>query len=115
MPRAPARPCTWHGCAALVDDGGRCPAHRREAEQVRGSAARRGYGKQWRDTRIAYLAAHPWCAHLGCINPATDVDHIDGLGPLAPRGHDWANLRALCHPHHSQRTARDQPGGWNAR
>jgi len=44
---------------------------------------------------------------------ATDVDHIDGLGPNGPRGHDWSNLRALCHSHHSQRTARDQPGGWH--
>jgi hypothetical protein len=44
---------------------------------------------------------------------ATDVDHIDGRGPKGPRGHDWSNLRALCHSHHSKRTARDQPGGFS--
>lgn len=44
---------------------------------------------------------------------ASDVDHIDGLGPLGPRGHDPDNLRSMCHPCHSKRTAADQPGGWN--
>ena len=48
-----------------------------------------------------------------CDAPATDVDHIDGLGPQGPAGHDPANLRGYCHPHHSARTARDQPGGWH--
>jgi hypothetical protein len=28
--------------------------------------------------------------------------------------HDEANLRAMSHSHHSRRTARDQPGGFNA-
>jgi 5-methylcytosine-specific restriction protein A len=53
------------------------------------------------------------CVHPACGKLATDVDHI-----LARRdgGTDqWDNLRAFCHPHHSQRTAADQPGGWNAR
>jgi ribose 1,5-bisphosphokinase PhnN len=50
---------------------------------------------------------------MGCVAKATDVDHIDGEGPLGPRGHDWTNLRALCHSHHSKRTARDQPGGFS--
>lgn len=63
---------------------------------------------------MAYLLAHPICEDpVGCIEPATDVDHIDGLGPNGPRGHDWDNLRSSCHSHHSKRTARDQPGGWN--
>jgi 5-methylcytosine-specific restriction endonuclease McrA len=64
-------------------------------------------------TRARYLRAHPSCAHPGCPKAATDVDHI-----IARRdgGTDqWDNLRPLCHPHHSQRTAADQPGGWNAR
>lgn len=47
--------------------------------------------------------------------PATEVDHVDGLGPLGPRGHDWSNLRALTKRCHSRVTARNQPGGWNAR
>ncbi|MGH3887921.1 MAG: hypothetical protein ACRDSZ_15395 [Pseudonocardiaceae bacterium] len=27
----------------------------------------------------------------------------------------WSNLRAMTKAHHSRRTARDQPGGWNDR
>jgi hypothetical protein len=41
------------------------------------------------------------------------VDHIDGLGPLGPLGHDPTNLRSMTKGHHDKRTARDQPGGWN--
>jgi 5-methylcytosine-specific restriction protein A len=38
---------------------------------------------------------------------ATEVDHVDGLGPLGPRGHDWANLQALTKAHHSRKTGRE--------
>ena len=62
--------------------------------------------------RAAFLAAHPFCCVQGCGELAAEVDHIDGLGPRGPRGYDPANLRAMCKSHHSQRTARDQPGGW---
>ena len=47
---------------------------------------------------------------IWCGGRATDVDHIDGLGPLGPRGYDPGNCRALCHSCHSWRTARDQSG-----
>ncbi|MFX4294091.1 HNH endonuclease [Streptomyces bohaiensis] len=43
---------------------------------------------------------------------AGEVDHIDGLGPLGPRGHDPTNLRSMTKQHHSRATARAQPGGW---
>ncbi|OOV31062.1 HNH endonuclease [Streptomyces avermitilis] len=39
------------------------------------------------------------------------VDHIDGLGPLGPRAHDWTNLRAMTTAHHNRRTMRDQGNG----
>lgn len=110
MPRA-RRVCSQPGCPALTD-GGRCPDHRREAERKRGSAASRGYDHRWRKTRAAHLTHEPLCCEPGCFAGATDVDHIDGLGPRGPRGHDPANLRSYCHPHHSKRTARDQPGGF---
>lgn len=55
---------------------------------------------------------HPLCEceHCQQLPPwarqqATDVDHIDGLGPLGPRGYDWDNLQALSHAHHSHKTA----------
>ena len=112
------RVCIEPGCAGLATDT-RCERHRkakrRRESARRPSAAARGYGAKWRKTRAAYLRAHPVCEDAsGCIERATDVDHIDGLGPKGPHGHDAENLRALCQRHHAQRTARDQPGGWNA-
>lgn len=109
MPRRPAGACTWPGCPN--PGPGRCPTHRDQ----RPHSSARGYDHRWARTRSAYLAAHPRCEHPACQQPAAHVDHLDGHGPNGPRGHDWRNLRALCQPHHSQRTARDQPGGWNAR
>src|SRR5690606_31657492 len=43
-----------------------------------------------------------WINHNGvrCDQPATDVDHIGD-----PADHSLDNLRALCSPHHSKRTA----------
>lgn len=106
--------CPTPGCPELTA-GGRCESCKRKAEQARGTSRQRGYDGRWERTRRAYLRAHPLCQWPGCLLLAADVDHIDGLGPKGPRGHDWSNLRGLCHPHHSQRTARDQPGGWAAR
>ncbi len=106
------RVCNVPGCPTLTDQP-RCPDHQQQAERERGTARQRGYGTKWQVTRRRYLKRHPICCEPDCMRLATDVDHIDGLGPLGPRGHDPANLRAYCHPHHSQRTARDQPGGWH--
>lgn len=114
------RVCNVSLCSTLTEHpSGKCEAHRKAARQTsdakRASARARGYNAEWERSRDAYLAAYPWCEHAGCNEPATDVDHIDGQGPIGPRGHDWSNMRSFCHPHHSQRTATDQPGGWNAR
>lgn len=118
MPRAPSV-CTTTGCTSPAPPGrSRCDPHRREynatVDSRRPTAAARGYDRKWQATRAAYLNTHPMCED-GCGQPATDVDHIDGLGPNGPHGHDWSNLRALAHACHGRRTARDQPGGWNKR
>ena len=114
MPRSPARPCTQPGgCPELVDGGGRCAEHKHRTK--RPSAAARGYGEEWKRTSLAYLAGHPWCAEPGCGQPSVHTDHLDGLGPRGPRGHDPGNLMAMCKPHHSSKTARQSPGGWNRR
>jgi 5-methylcytosine-specific restriction protein A len=105
--------CSTAGCPNLTDRG-RCPVHRRAADAQRPNSTARGYDHRWAATRAAYLAAHPWCSHPGCPLPATDVHHVDGLGPNGPAGHTWPNLAGFCRAHHSQRTARDQPGGFNA-
>lgn len=108
MPISPPSLCTNH-CGALVYGGGQCPnclaETRRERDKQRPNAATRGYDSKWREMRDWYLQRHPTCTEPGCIEPATDVDHIDGRGPHGPRGYDPSNLRAYCHAHHSAKTA----------
>ncbi|MCZ6547966.1 MAG: HNH endonuclease signature motif containing protein [Deltaproteobacteria bacterium] len=55
------------------------------------------------------LRAHPLCNVEDCKEAATDIDHII---PIAKGGDDseW-NLQALCHSHHSRKTAIED-GGW---
>lgn len=118
MPRKSLSPCSAPGCPTLTYDS-RCEKHqrqaRRESDAKRGSARERGYDVQWQKFRAAFLRDHPMCEDpSGCLDSSTDVDHIDGLGPDGPRGFDPTNCRALCHRHHSRRTAKDQPGGWAA-
>lgn len=113
--------CPTPGCPTSTP-GGRCDECRAKANRRRGSSTSKGYGERWKRTRTAYLREHPYCQcpeHLAqpeILRPrATQVDHIDGLGPHGPRGFDWSNLRGLTASCHSRRTAQDQPGGWNDR
>lgn len=110
--------CAEPGCPNLTDTT-RCQVHtkakKRAEDRRRPSARARGYDTKWQKTRARHLRVHPLCQHPeGCIERATDVHHLDGLGPKGPRGHDPSNLQALCHEHHSRITATSQPGGWNA-
>lgn len=104
------RACTV--CGAL-SEGVRCSRHVQRTK--RPSATRRGYGVRWRAERVRYLAAFPICQDPeGCLEPAVDVHHRDGLGPRGPRGYDWANLQGLCRSHHAKLTAAEKPAGWAA-
>lgn len=107
------RVCIEPGCAELVAEGNRCPVHRQgRAIDTRPSASQRGYDRRWRSKSLAYRRSHPVCEQEGgCSLPSAEVDHVDGLGPLGPRGYDDTNLQALCKPHHSSKTASDH-GGW---
>lgn len=84
-------------------------------DSLRPSAARRGYDSVWRRIRLEFLRRHPLCAECGRAGrtvPATDVDH---RVPLRRGGtNDPANLQALCHEHHSRKTARED-GRFGAR
>ncbi len=118
MPRRPKKPCTVPGCSELVD-GGRCPAHRAQAEEARGTSAERGYSGPGHDAfREAVLARDPYC--VVCMKrKSVAADHhpysrrqlvLLGLDPNDPdRG------RGLCWRCHSRETAKHQPGGWAAR
>jgi 5-methylcytosine-specific restriction protein A len=110
--------CSSPGCPTLTRTT-YCRKHtrdkRRASDRRRPNARQRGYDSHWRKTRSDFLRTYPVCQHPeGCLAPATDVHHLDGQGPKGPQGHDWLNLQGLCHSHHSQATAREQPGGFNA-
>lgn len=129
MPRPRYTVCSVPRCPEYTDRGGRCPDHRREAEQRRGSARQRGYGKQ-HETRFrpGVLARDPVCTCPGCTScapagdrpcgrPSVHADHwpLDrrtltarGLDPDDPQ-----HGRGLCGRCHSSHTAAEQPGGWN--
>lgn len=99
-----SRVCAEPGCHALIRAGARCPTHDTgRPVDTRPPAAHRGYNARWRRTRARHLRAHPDCEV--CDQPATQVHHLDGAGPLAPAGHDPENLQALCHSCHSRITA----------
>ncbi|MFH8752952.1 holin [Streptomyces rimosus] len=118
MPRRTAwRVCSVPGCPEYTDQGGRCDGHRQEAEQRRGTARQRGYGREHeRRFRPAVLARDPVCV-LCDQAPSAHADHHPlsrrellerGLDPDDPR-----YGRGLCGPCHSSQTAQHQPGGWN--
>jgi 5-methylcytosine-specific restriction endonuclease McrA len=86
--------------------GRRCPVCTAKRDAARGSASSRGYDQSWRRFREDYLRRYPWCSVPGCNAPADDVDHIVALREGGAR-FDPANVRSMCHWHHSQRTGRD--------
>ena len=57
----------------------------------------------WRSVRAAVLTAQPRCAVPGCPAAARHVDHIVARA-AGGAALDPANLRGLCHPHHSSKT-----------
>lgn len=107
MPRAPSV-CVERGCTAPAPHGqSKCETHRLEQQRKYNagqlSASARGYGSKWRKYRTWYIKQHPTC--VTCGKPATDVDHIDGLGPNGPRGYDETNLQSMCRSCHARKTA----------
>ncbi|MGW1278028.1 HNH endonuclease signature motif containing protein [Streptomyces tsukubensis] len=112
MPRMRAKQvCPTPGCPTLTDSGP-CPTCLAKARADRPSPHRNGYDRRWRNASALYLQDHPYCECGPCSalpplqrDQATEVDHIDGLGPLGPRGYDPANWQAMSKRHHSRKTA----------
>ncbi|MBW1600884.1 holin [Streptomyces sp. JJ66] len=125
MPRA-LSVCSTPGCPNLAR--GRCATCRSKAEQQRGTARQRGYGRQHEQQfRPAVLARDPVCRCPGCPTCTTPSQqckrasqhadhwpldrrtlHARGLDPNDPQ-----HGRGLCGRCHSHATARHQPGGWH--
>jgi len=86
---------------------------RSHADRWRGSASSRGYDRDWQKLRDAYLFEHPLCVFCeakGLVTAAREVDHIITIAERPDLRLEPTNLRALCTPCHSGRTARDQAG-----
>lgn len=107
----PLRACPQPGCPELVTTV--CPVH----PKVTGASSG-AYDEEWRRVRDAYLAGHPFC---WCGARASEVDHVKPVKMGGARL-DPANLRSLCHTHHSRvtaltraRTATTQPRNYRRR
>jgi 5-methylcytosine-specific restriction protein A len=89
---------------------------RSQTSAPRHSAARRGYGRQWRRLRAEVLAGEPLCrlCRKEGAPPtlATEVDHIiPTRGESDPKHYDRDNLQPLCKTHHSRKTIEDTRQG----
>lgn len=123
MALAAKRPCTHPGCGVLTESG-RCDKHqvqqRKEADDRRGSASARGYGRRWQQASKAYLRAHPLCMCPDCddgrkrVTPAVLVDHrIPHRGDMALfwDSSNWQSMSEACH---NKKTATEDGGFGNA-
>jgi 5-methylcytosine-specific restriction enzyme A len=118
--------CGAFRCPELTR-GAYCEIHERERRSASAKRRRRSpeqlayagvgaAGRAWRKARAEYVRLHPICDdESGCIAPTEHVHHLDGEGPLGARGLDPSNFQGLCASHHNRKTAREAPGGWNAR
>lgn len=112
MPQRPKQRCPQ--CKRRHEGQGRCmECYTPEDRRRRGSGYAQGWTAEWARFRLQYLAAKPWCEWCGPPTLAKHLDHIDGGGRKGLNAYTLSNLRGLCVPCHSRRTAADQPGGWN--
>jgi len=115
MPYKPASPCKIPGCPHLsIDKSGYCAKHKKELQRQqdkeRGSSTQRGYDRRWRKARVRYLREHPLCVEClkeGQVIAATEVDHIIATKGDSVLFWDENNWQALCHYHHSVKTAKE--------
>lgn len=104
-------------CGFSVPKGTKCDCRQRAAvarqkanDEARGPPESRGYDKDWYRLRHHFLKAHPTCCVCG--TKASHVDHIKSIREAPHLRLVESNLRSMCGPCHSRRTARDQSANW---
>lgn len=111
------KPCAHGGCGNLVAVGGSrfCEIHQSDNKENRPNSYRRGYDRRWSNTSKNYLASHPFCAECerqGVKTLATEVDHIVPHCGNKELFWDPTNWQSLCHSCHSEKTVKEDNGGW---
>lgn len=113
MPKPP-HICT---CGKTVPNGHRCACQvartrerNRRHDAKRPTASQRGYGREWRVARDAFLKRNDRCAWPGCGAPATTVDHIKPHRGDKRLFWDRTNWQPLCTSCHNRRKQRQERG-----
>lgn len=104
MPTRPKAKCSMPGCPNRAIAHGRCAFHPRGddlGQARRLSAARRGYGPEWKKIRETVLAQHgipkeEW--------PLYDVDHYPAYDASVEPDHHKYTLTPVLHGEHSRKT-----------
>lgn len=112
MPYASPHVCPAPGCRRLAPRGQRCEQHQAAMDQAREVAQGFYHTPAWRRLRAAHLRAFPTC--VACGGPARVVDHVVSRSQAPDRALDPSNLRSMCNPCHSSRTA-STDGRWGDR
>ncbi|MBX9877619.1 MAG: HNH endonuclease [Candidatus Obscuribacterales bacterium] len=120
MAVAPLKICAEIGCKATGTKS-RCDQHalkeRRDREARRPKDHNKDYNStEWKQERKEYLEENPFCEWLlddgsTCNQIAKHVDHKETL--RAGGRNDKRNYQALCHSHHSHKTAKYDGGFGN--
>lgn len=100
MPSSPAKICNF--CHVLYR--GTCKCVHKRKELYRPSAAKRGYGRKWRELRHLVISRDPVCR--SCQHHLTqEVDHIKRKADGGTD--DLNNLQGLCRACHKDKTSRE--------
>jgi len=99
----PSRPATHRPAGVKLTQSGR-------VADYRGSAASRGYDRQWAAFRLSILRERPLCqdCYPRFVTPASEVHHIIKLRENQELRLVGSNVLSLCKPCHSIRTARGE-------
>ena len=85
---------------------------KKKRKDYRESSHQRGYDKQWKRLRDAFIKSNPLCLHCeqrGVTTAAREVDHVipfDGVND--PKRLYSGNLQSLCRRCHAVKTKREQ-------